>query len=83
MSIKYWKLTIIYDKEQTILISLLNWLKNEEYTGKKSKYIFIFDDGEICDSEDRLTKKSNIFFVNVQISFLILIKDNHKDYNLL
>ena len=54
MSIKYGELTIIKDNEQSNLSSLLYWITNEEYLGKKSKYIFLFDDGEICDAEDKL-----------------------------
>jgi len=54
MSIKYGELTIIKDNEQINLSSLLYWITNEEYLGKKPKYIFLFDDGEICDAEDKL-----------------------------
>ena len=62
MSIKYGELTIIHDKEQSILTSLLNWFNNE----KKSKYIFLFDDGEICDSQDKLID-FKFKFINVFI----------------
>lgn len=54
MSIKYGDLTIIYDKEQTTLFTnLLMWLKYEQTPPNKSKYVFLFDDGEICDSDDK------------------------------
>ena len=55
MPIKYGELTIIYNKEEaTILSSFLTWLKYENRPPNKSKYVFLFDDGEICDSEDKL-----------------------------
>jgi len=54
MTIKYGELTIIKDNEQSNLSSLLYWITNEEYLGKKPKYIFLFDNGEICDAEDKL-----------------------------
>jgi hypothetical protein len=54
MTIKYGELTIIYNKEeQTILTNLLMWLKYDNYPEKKCKYVFLFDDGEICDAEDK------------------------------
>ena len=59
MPIKYGELTIIHDKEQTILTSLLNWFNNENT--EKIKYIFLFDDGEICDS-DKLIDFNFYFF---------------------
>ena len=63
MTIKYGELTIIKDKEQSTLSSLLNWLTNDEHLVKKSKYIFLFDDGEICD-EDKLHGDFNFTFLN-------------------
>ena len=53
MPIKYGERTIIYNKEQTIFTSLVTWLKGEEHLEKNCKYIFLFDDGEICDSDDK------------------------------
>jgi len=64
MTIKYGELTIIKDKEQTTISSLLNWITNEEYKVKKSKYIFLFDDGKICDAEDKLLENFNFRFLN-------------------
>jgi hypothetical protein len=49
MPIKYGELTIIYNKEETsILSSFLIWMQYEERPPNKSKYVFLFDDGEIC-----------------------------------
>jgi hypothetical protein len=64
MTIKYGELTIIKDTEQSTLSSLLYWITNEEYKVKKSKYIFLFDDGEICDAEDKLLGNFNFSFLN-------------------
>ena len=56
MPIKYGELTIIYNKEEIKLFTnILIWLNYEEKPPKKSKYIFLFDDGEICDSDDKFT----------------------------
>ena len=49
MPIKYGELTII-KTEQSKLESLVCWITNKEY--EKNKYIFLFEDGEICDSEN-------------------------------
>jgi hypothetical protein len=52
MSIKYGELTIIFNKEEiTLFTNCLMWLNYEEKPPKKSKYVFLFDDGEICDSD--------------------------------
>jgi hypothetical protein len=53
MTIKYGEFTIIYKKEQTIIQNLLNWLKYEDKLSNSSKYIFLFDDGEICEYGDK------------------------------
>ena len=64
MTIKYGELTIIKDTEQSTLTSLLYWITNEEYQVKKSKYIFLFDDGEICEAEDKLLGNFNFSFLH-------------------
>jgi hypothetical protein len=64
MTIKYGELTIIKDTEQSTLSSLLYWITNEEHKVKKSKYIFLFDDGEICDAEDKLHGNFNFSFLH-------------------
>jgi hypothetical protein len=51
MSIKYGELTIIYKKQITIG-PFLTWL-NVEYPNKEDQYIFLFDDGEICELNDK------------------------------
>lgn len=53
MPIKYGDLTIIFNKEQiTIFSSLLTWLQYEYSPPTDSKYVFLFDDGEICEAND-------------------------------
>ena len=70
MTIKYGELTII--KGQPKLISWLNWLTNEEPSETKSKYIFLFDDGEICDAEDKLLDFNFNFLNSILLSVLPL-----------
>jgi hypothetical protein len=48
MTIKYGELTRI--KSQDIVSSFISWF-NPEY---KTNYVFLFDDGEICDLNDKL-----------------------------
>ena len=47
MTINYGELFIIKN-EQTKLESLMSWITNKEI---KPNYVFLFEDGEICDSE--------------------------------
>lgn len=55
MPIKYGELTIIYNKEEiSIFTNLLLWLKYEPNVPNKSKYVFLFEDGEICEINDKL-----------------------------
>lgn len=63
MPIKYGDLTIIFNKEETeIFTSLLIWMGAQEIPPINSKYIFLFDDGEICDSDN--LKDFNYKFLN-------------------
>ena len=56
MPIKYGELTIIFNKKETTLFTnVLMWLNYEKKPPKNSKYVFLFDDGEICDSNDKFT----------------------------
>ena len=56
MPIKYGELTIIFNKKETTLFTnCLMWLNYEKKPPKNSKYVFLFDDGEICDSNDKFT----------------------------
>lgn len=64
MPIKYGELTIIHNANQTdILKSLSSWLGYEQTATKESKFIFLFDDGEIYDTNDNL-KDFNFKFFN-------------------
>jgi hypothetical protein len=83
MPIKYGELTIINNKEETTLLtSFLLWLEYANKPPKNSKYIFLFDDGQICDYDD------NIFNFNFKFSNIILSNDilyfkknNHTYFN--
>ena len=56
MPIKYGELTIVYNKEEiSLFTSWLMWLQYEEKPPENSKYVFLFDDGEICESSDNWT----------------------------
>lgn len=68
MTIKYGELTIIHH-EQTKLESLFYWITNKEV---KPEFVFLFEDGEICDSEnvvDFYFKFLDSFAVPVPIYF--------------
>jgi len=55
MPIKYGELTILYNEEEiTVFSSLLMWLSYDIEPPKKSKFVFLFEDGEICDKNDKL-----------------------------
>ena len=79
MPIKYGELTIIYNKEETNLFkSFLIWMEYDIKPPKNSKYVFLFDDGEICDSDDKL-KDFNFKFTNSSISYVpIFFEKNMK-----
>jgi hypothetical protein len=47
MPIKYGELTIIHKQEEYTLTNIFNWLTN--WSPNKSTYIFLFEDGEICE----------------------------------
>ena len=55
MTIKYGEFTMIYNKEQSIITTLLIWLKYENRPDKNCKYIFSFEDGEICEYDNNVT----------------------------
>jgi len=64
MPIKYGDLTIIFNKEEmNVFSNLLMWLTYDETPPISSKYVFLFDDGEICDSNDKY-KDFNFKFCN-------------------
>ena len=63
MPIKYGELTIIYNKEEiSIFTDLLLWLNYEENPPNKSNYVFLFDDGEVCDSDKNFKDLKYEFF---------------------
>lgn len=63
MTLKYGELTIIYNnKVQTLVNTFFSWLNDEELKKEPSKYIFLFDDGIICDETN--IKDFNFEFLN-------------------
>ena len=63
MTIKYGELTIIYSNNvQTVVNTFFSWLNNEELKKEPTKYIFLFDDGIICDETN--IKDFNFEFLN-------------------
>ncbi len=63
MTLKYGELTIIYDnKVQTLVNTFFSWLNDEELKKEPTKYIFLFDDGIICDETN--IKDFNFEFLN-------------------
>ena len=64
MPIKYGELTIIYNKEEiSIFTDFLLWIDYNHDVPKKSKYVFLFEDGEICEINDKL-KNFNFKFLD-------------------
>jgi hypothetical protein len=63
---KYGDLTIIHDKEEqsNIFAGLLSFLFTTSQSSK-SKYVFLFDDGEVFDAETNLTNFQYRFFNGV------------------
>ena len=85
MSIKYGELTIIYDKEETTLFtSMLMLLNYEGEPPKSSKYVFLFEDGEICESADKYKDFQYKFCMSSSTSlplyFKKTIKHKEKDH---
>ena len=50
MTIKYGEFTIIYDVEPSLLTSMLIWFKCPP---PNPKYVFLFEDGEVCEYDDK------------------------------
>jgi len=63
MPIKYGEFTIIHSKNINIFTSLTLWLGVEQSPTKESKFVFLFEDGEIYDLEDNL-KDFKFYFLN-------------------
>jgi len=79
MPIKYGELTIFNNKEQTNIFTILSlWLNNEQYIINKSKFIFLFDDGEIYEMNDKLKDFKFIFPVGSFSSIPLYFK-KYKD----
>ena len=79
MPIKYGELTIIYNKEEiSIFSNLLLWLKYEPNVPNKSKYVFLFEDGEICEINDKLKKLQFKFMDNISSKMPIYFEKKKK-----
>ena len=85
MPIKYGELTIIYNKEQTnVITNLLTWLQYEPQPPKQSKYVILFDDGEIYDVDNTITDCKFHFQYGSYTHFPIWIErknENPSSYN--
>ena len=63
MPIKYGELTIIYNQEEiSVFSNLLMWLSYEIAPPTNSNFVFLFEDGEICDTKDKLRDFKFKFF---------------------
>lgn len=72
MPIQYGELTIIHDKQEFNLLSnVLSWFNYEKKISQNSKFIFLFEDGEICDYNNE-SKNFNFCFSQ--------IKDKHNSH---
>ena len=74
MSIKYGELTIIY-KNQITFTPFWEWL-NSSYPTKEDQYIFLFDDEEICDYDDKINEDIKFDFCNNFLSVMPLYFEN-------
>jgi hypothetical protein len=64
MSIKYGEVTVIYNKDQSIFNHFLSLFNNDENKLNNPKYIFLFDDDEICEYNNDKLKYFNFQFSN-------------------
>ncbi len=80
MPIKYGELTIIYNKEPTIITNLLVWLNCVEEPVNKEKYIFLFEDGEICEYNNKITDFNFKFCCISSMMPLYFEKNKHRSY---
>jgi hypothetical protein len=89
MTIKYGELTIIYSiKEQSMVETIFSWINEEEQKKEPKKYIFLFDDGFICDETtikdlnyeflNSYLKKMPSYFHNKQLSRVYFRKSNEE-----
>jgi hypothetical protein len=86
MPIQYGELSIIFNKEEiSIFTNFLLWLKYEQDVPKKSKCIFLFEDGEICEANDKLNDFKFEFFNSIFYPktprFFEKKRENNKYYN--
>jgi hypothetical protein len=82
MSIKYGELTIVHNKEETgIFTNLSLWFGNEISIKKESNFVFLFEDGEIYDTEKNLKDFNFKFSVsNIQNLPIYFDKNDKKTY---
>jgi hypothetical protein len=67
MDIKYGELTIIYNPENTnIITKFINWVASgNEKPPDNAKYIFLFDNEEICEYNDEILDYKYKFFNSI------------------
>jgi len=79
MPIRYGDLTIIYD-QSNLFINFLVWMQAELRPPPNSKYILLFDNGDICDTDTKTD--FNFKFLNSSVSALPIYFDkNTTSYN--
>jgi hypothetical protein len=85
MNIKYGDLTIIYNPEKpSIFTQIINWINSgDERPPTESKYIFLFDDEYICDSDKQITDYNYEFLNSASSPLPYYFKkiENNKDRN--
>ena len=54
MPIQYGEFTIINCSEPTVFTNWITWLKGEQRPDKNRKHIFLFEDGEIFEYDDKI-----------------------------
>ena len=80
MSIKYGEVTIINDTQINIFNNISKWLGFEKLSTKESKFVFLFEDGDIYDMNN--LKDYNFKFINNNNLFLLPVyfDKNNKRY---
>ena len=83
MYIKYGELTIIYNPENTnIITKFINWVNSiEERPPNNAKYIFLFNDGDIYEYNDKITDYKYKFFTSINTPLPLYFEKLGKNYN--
>jgi hypothetical protein len=77
MTIKFGELTIIHNEDEIGIISnIITWIGYEKPITTKSKFVFLFDDGEIYDNENNLKDFKYEFFIGISNSLPTYFEKN-------